>query len=162
MDNSHKLYQVKASGVHGKGVFATEDIPKGTKIIEYLGEIISKKEGDKRAKEQYEKSKKDGSGSVFVFELNKKQDIDGDVSWNPAKYLNHSCNPNCKYKIIDNHIWIISIKPIKKDEELNFDYGCDTEDYENHICRCNSENCIGYIIGRRYWKKFLNKTRPKL
>jgi uncharacterized protein len=149
------LYIIRSSKIHGKGVFARKDIPKGIKIIEYVGKIVSRKEGDRIAEEQYAKSKKKGScGAVYIFELNKKQDVDGDVSWNTAKYINHSCEPNCRYKRIDNHIWIVSIRDIKKGEELSYDYGYDLEEYKNHPCKCNSKNCLGYIIGKRYWKKF--------
>lgn len=152
--NKELLYQVRNSKIHGKGVYARKDIPKDTFIIEYVGNIVSRKEGDKIAEEHYNKHKKTGSGAVYIFELNKKQDIDGDVSWNPAKYINYSCEPNCRYKIIDNHIWIISIRDIEKGEELSYDYGYDLEDYKDHPCKCNSKNCMGYIIGKRYRKKF--------
>jgi hypothetical protein len=159
-NNSQKLYSVKLSGVHGNGIFASKDIAKGTPIIEYVGNIVSKKEGDKIYEEQYEESKKTGTGAVYIFELNKKQDIDGNVSWNPARFINHSCTPNCKYKIIDNRIWIISIRDIKEGEELNYDYNYDLEGYKDHPCKCGSKNCLGYIVGKRYRKKFekINKN----
>jgi SET domain-containing protein len=158
--SSNLFYIVRSSKIHGKGIFARKDIPKGTNVIEYVGNIVSRKEGDRIAEEQYVKSRKTGSGAVYIFELNRKQDVDGDVSWNPAKFINHSCNPNCKYQRKDNHIWIVSRRDIKKGEELSYDYGYDLEEYKNHPCRCNSKNCIGYIIGKRYWKKFerLNKN----
>ena len=153
-NNLQLLYKVESSEVHGNGIFASKDIAKGTPIIEYVGNIVSKKEGDKIYEAQYEESKRTDSGAVYIFELNKKQDIDGNVSWNPARFINHSCDPNCKYKVIDNHIWIISIKDIKEGEELNYDYGYDLVGYEDHLCKCGSEKCIGYIIGKRYRKKF--------
>jgi len=148
------LYIVRNSKVHGKGVFARKDIPKGTKIIEYVGNIVSSKEGLRIYEEQLKKSKETGVGAVYIFQLNRKQDIDGDVPWNPAKYINHSCNPNCKYKIINNHIWIFSIRDIKKGEELNYDYDYDLDNYQDHLCKCNSKDCLGFIIGKRYRKKF--------
>ena len=155
-----KLYQIKSSKIHGKGIFASQDISKNTKIIEYVGNRISKEEGNQIAQKQYEKSKKTGSGSVYVFELG-THDIDGMVSWNPAKYINYSCNPNCKYKIINNRIWIVSLKDIKKGEELSYDYGHDLQDYKLHRCKCKSKNCIGYIIGKRYRKKFAKLIKTK-
>jgi hypothetical protein len=160
-ENLQSLYEIKSSNLHGNGIFAAKDIPKGMQIIEYVGNIVSKKEGDKIYEEQYEKSKTTGLGAVYIFELNKKEDIDGNVSWNPARFINHSCNPNCKYKIIDNHIWIISIRDIKKGEELNYDYGYDLIGYENHPCRCGSKNCLGYIIGKRYRNKFAGLVKDK-
>ena len=153
-NKSKLLYVVKSSKIHGKGMFANKDILKGTKIIEYLGKRISKKEGNKLAEEQYNESKKTGSGAVYIFELNKKEDINGKVSWNKAQFINYSCEPNCKYKDIDNHLWIISLRNIKKGEELSYDYGYDLKDYKDHRCKCNSKNCLGYIIGKRYRKKF--------
>jgi len=163
------LIVVKNSKIHSKGMYAKTDIKKGTKIIEYTGEVISKEEGDIRAEEQYKLSKKNKeNGAVYVFELNKKFDIDGNVEHNIARFLNHSCNPNCKYKIENNHIWIISIKDIKKSEEITYDYGYDLVDYKDHPCKCNSENCIGFIIGKKYRNQFKrtvlkNKiTPPKL
>jgi len=148
------LYGVKNSGIHGKGIFARTNIKKGIKIIEYIGEKISKKEGDKRSEEQYEKAMKTGKGAVYVFELNKTQDLDGDVPWNPARFINHSCNPNCKVSIRKDRIWIFSIKNIKKGQELSYDYGYDLEDYHEHPCKCGSKNCMGYIIGEENRKKF--------
>ena len=159
-EDEEQFYTVKFSSVHGSGIFAKRDIPKGTKIIEYIGNVVSTEEGDRIYEEQYEESKKTGSGAVFIFQLNKKQDIDGNVSWNPARFINHSCNPNCKYKIINNHIWIISIRDIKEGEELNYDYGYDLEGYKDHPCKCGSKGCLGYIVGKRYRKKFekINKN----
>ena len=154
MKKNSLLYIVRNSRVHGKGVFARKDIPKGTKIIEYVGNIVSSKEGLRIYEEQLKKSKETGVGAVYIFQLNRKQDIDGDVPWNPAKYINHSCNPNCKYKIINNHIWIFSIRDIKKGEELNYDYNYDLDNYQDHLCKCNSKDCLGFIIGKRYRKKF--------
>jgi len=148
------LYIVRNSKVHGKGVFARKDIPKGTRIIEYVGKIVSSKEGLRIYEEQLEKSKKTGAGAVYIFQLNSKQDIDGNVSWNPAKYINHSCNPNCDYDIINNRIWIFSKRDIKKGEELNYDYDYDLNDYQDHPCKCNSKECLGFIIGKRYRNKF--------
>ena len=105
------MWKVKKSKVHGTGVFATENIKKGTRIIEYIGEKVSKKEGDLRSEKRikrYLNSKV--TGSVYIFELNKKYDIDGSPRYNKARYINHSCAPNCEVEIINGHIWIKSIK----------------------------------------------------
>ena len=91
-----KLWYKKKSGVHGSGLFACQNIKKGTKIIEYVGDKVTKKEGDKRADIQIIKAKKNkNNGMVYVFELNKRYDIDGDVKYNHARLIKHSCNPNC-------------------------------------------------------------------
>ena len=92
-------------------------------------------------------------GLVYIFELNKRYDIDGNVSYNTAKYINHSCAPNCEPEIIRGHIWIIALRNIMKGEELTYNYGYGFEDYQDHECRCGSDNCIGYILGEEYWPK---------
>ncbi len=151
------MWEVRKSKVHGSGIFASENIAKGTKIIEYIGEKISKTEGDRRSEKRIKKylhSKV--SGSVYIFELNKKFDIDGSPKYNKARYINHSCHPNCEVEINRGHIWISSIKNIKKGDELSYDYGYefDSEDYKDHVCKCGSNNCIGYIISKDDWYKF--------
>jgi uncharacterized protein len=157
-----KFIKVRSSGIHNKGVFAKKDIPKGTKIIEYVGEIITKAESDKRAEKQLNLSKNHTKdGGVYIFELNKKHDIDGKVKWNKAKFINHSCNPNAETDILKGHIWIIAIKDIKKGEEITYNYGYDLENYEEHPCKCNSKNCIGYIVAEEHWPKLKRKLKNK-
>ncbi len=149
---------VKNSKIHNKGVFAKKDIPKGTKVIEYVGEKITKAEAEKRAEKQMKKSKNHtADGGVYIFELNKKYDIDGKVPWNPARFINHSCNPNCETESDEKHIWIVAIKNIKKGEELNYNYGYDLENYKEHPCKCNSENCVGYTVAEEHWPKLKKK-----
>ena len=157
------MWYAYKSKVHGTGIFASQNIKKGQKIIQYVGEKITKAEGDKRSAlriKNYLNSSK--TGSVYIFELNKKYDIDGNVRRNKARYINHSCNPNCEVDIKNDQIWISSIKNIKKGTELSYDYGYefDKDDYKDHICKCGSKNCIGYIISSDDWNKFgqhLNK-----
>ena len=160
------MWKVKRSKIHGTGVFATENIKKNAKIIEYIGEKVSKKEGDKRSEKLLSKNMNSKSkGAVYIFELNKRYDIDGSLSYNKARYINYSCSPNCEVQIINNCIWIVSIKKIKKGEELSYDYGFefDEDDYRDHICKCGSNNCIGYIISSDDWKKFKNfKKKQRL
>lgn len=152
-----KLWKEKKSALHGSGLFAKTNIQKNTKIIEYIGDKVLKSEGDRRSSERLKKYlKKEEEGSVYIFELNKHYDIDGSPLYNKARYVNHSCDPNCEVDIVDNRIWIISIKKIKKDEELTYDYGYafDKNDYKDHICKCSSKYCIGYIISSDEWGKF--------
>jgi len=149
---------VKESKIHGKGVFAKKKIPKGTKVIEYVGEKITKKEAEKRADRQVELAMGNGEvGAVYIFELNKRYDIDGNVEWNPAKWINHSCDPNCEAEIEDGHIWITSIRDIEKGEEITYNYGYDIDNYKDHPCRCGSKNCVGYILDKKYWKRLKKK-----
>ena len=154
-----KLWFKKKSHVHGSGLFAVQNIKKGSKIIEYIGDKVTKKEGDKRADKQIKQYKKNkNNGMVYVFELNKLYDIDGSVARNHAKLINHSCNPNCEVEIINNEIWISAIKNIKKNNELSYNYGYSYDtDYVDHICKCRSSNCVGYILDEDHWPKLKNK-----
>ena len=159
------MWKVRKSKVHGTGVFAENDIKNNTKIIQYIGDKVTKKEGDIRSAERIRRYlNKKNEGSVYIFELNKKFDIDGSPIYNKARYINHSCKPNCEVDIIKNEIWISSITKIKKGEELNYDYGYpfDEDDYSDHICKCNTNKCIGYIISNDDWpkyNKFLKKNK---
>ena len=158
------MWKVKKSKIHGTGVFATQDILKKTRIIEYIGKKVTKSQGDEISANRIKRflnSKK--TGSVYVFELNKKFDIDGSPLYNKARYINHSCSPNCEVEIIKGRIWISSIKKIKKEQELTYDYGYEfDEDYKDHICKCDSVKCIGYIISKDDWpkyRKFIKKRK---
>ena len=155
------MWKVKKSKVHGTGVFANQIIPKKTKVIEYIGRKVSKSEGDKISEKRLKKylnSKK--TGSVYVFELNKRFDIDGSPLYNKARYINHSCSPNCEVDIIRGHIWISSIKNISEGEELSYDYGYEfDENYKDHVCKCGSKNCIGFIISKDDWPKYKREVR---
>ena len=159
-----KLWVKKKSSLHGSGLFAESNIKKDEQVIEYIGDKVTKKNGDLRAEKQIKKAQKNKSnGMVYVFELNKKYDIDGGVVRNYARFINHSCNPNCEVEITDNHIWISSIKKIKKGEELTYNYGYPFDsDFEEHICKCGSKKCVGYILSDSDWpklKKALNKKK---
>ncbi len=153
------MWRVKKSKVHGSGVFATKNIKKNTRIIEYIGDVVTKSEGDKRSARRIKNYlNSEETGSVYIFELNKKFDIDGSPEYNKARYVNHSCDPNCEVDILNNKIWISSIKNIKSGTELTYDYGYtfDANDFRDHICKCGSKHCIGFIISSDEWKNYLN------
>ena len=144
----------KKSSIHNFGIFAKKDIPKGAKIIEYVGEKITKCESDRRGADCLHHSRKNKErGSVYIFELNKRHDLDGNVSYNTAKYINHSCHPNSEAHLIHGHIWIVALKDIKKEKELSYNYGYGFEDYHEHECRCGAHNCVGYILDKEHWPK---------
>ncbi len=145
---------IKKSKIHGTGVYAARDFKKGEKIIEYKGEKITKKESERRAEEQLRKHKKNPQeGAVYIFELNKKYDLDGNIPENKAKYINHSCDPNAEAINEKGRIWIVAKKKIKKGEEITYNYGYDLENYEEHPCKCGSKNCLGYIVAPEHRKK---------
>jgi uncharacterized protein len=143
-----KLFTVKRSKIHNNGVFASANIIKGTAILEYVGEKVTKKVGDSRADAQFFKGGK-RDGHVYLFSLNSRYDIDGNVSWNPAKWLNHSCDPNCDTYVDKGKIWIESVRAIKKGEELTYNYGFSWDERYDHPCLCGSSNCVGFIVSKR-------------
>ncbi len=152
----------KKSKIHNNGIFAKKDIPKGARIIEYVGEKVTKAESDKRADRDLDNhSENSDNGAVYIFELNKRYDIDGNVPYNTAKYINHSCDPNCEVDIIKGHIWIIALRDIKKGEELSYNYNYDFEDYQDHPCRCGTSRCIGYIVDEDHWPKVRRSLAQK-
>jgi len=158
-----KLWYKKKSSLHGSGLFAKNNIKKGEKVIQYIGDIITKREGDKRADKQIKKAQKNKkNGMVYVFELNKKYDIDGGVARNYARFINHSCDPNCEVEISNNSIWISSIKNINKDSELSYNYGYSYDtDYVDHVCKCGSKKCVGYILDDTHWPKLIKELKKK-
>ena len=147
--------------MHGWGIFAKINISKATRIIEYVGERITKAEADRRGPILVEYAKKHReAGAVYIFVLNKKHDIDGHVSYNTAKYINHSCAPNCEVDIIRGHIWVIALRDIQKGEELFYNYRYDLDTYDEHPCLCQSSSCPGFIVAQEHWsklRKILNK-----
>ena len=150
------LYKIKKSNIDNKGLVAAKNIKKGTRIIEYKGKLISKKESE-------ENPKFDNSKRIYIFEINNKYDLDGDFDFNHARLINHSCNPNCEVVGKGLKLWIVSIKNIKKGEELSYDYGfCFDKNFKNYPCKCNSSNCCGYIVRKESrWRinKFLNISK---
>jgi SET domain-containing protein len=140
------------SGVHGFGLFARDFIPQGERIIEYRGERITKAEAERREARRLAQLAAGGDGCVYIFELNQRHDIDGDVPWNPARRINHSCAPNCEAQHIRGHIWIVALRDLAPGEELTYDYGFDYDEWRDHPCRCGAGECAGYIVnvGQRW------------
>lgn len=140
----HPLVEIRGSVIHGWGGFARTDIATDTEVIEYLGERITKEVSNERCEEN----------NYYIFNLDDTWDLDGNVDWNPARFLNHSCEPNCEAEQDDeNRIWIRSLKPIQAGEELTFNYGYDLEDYREHICRCGKPSCLGYIVAVEFFEQ---------
>lgn len=153
---------LKKSAIHHKGVFAKKVIPKDTMIIEYVGEIVRSEEGTKRADKHLEEAKQNRDlGGVYVFILDSNTDLDGSPDWNTAKYINHSCEPNCCFKIKEQRVFIYALHDIKKGEELTYNYGYDLDDFENHPCLCGSARCVGYIADEEDWPELKKKIEEK-
>jgi len=133
-------YFRKKSGINNLGLFAKGDINKGEKVIEYKGKKFTHKQVE-------ENDRFDNSKAIYLFTLNERYVLDGDTKTNTAKYINHSCDPNCEVDIINGKIWIIAIKDIKKGDELSYDYGFGYDaDFRQFPCKCGSKNCCGYIV----------------
>ncbi len=148
-----RLYKIKKSKIDKNGLYANCDIKKGTKIIEYKGKIIS-------TKKSAEDPKFDNGKAIYLFNINKRLDLDGDFKFNTARLINHSCNPNCEVFGTGLKIWVYAMKNIKKGDELSYDYGFSfDEDYKQFPCRCGSNNCVGFIIreGSRWRLKKIKK-----
>jgi uncharacterized protein len=129
---------VGTSRIAGKGLFAAQDIKKGTRIIQYIGERISKEESVRRLSE----------GNAYIFDFNDRYNIDGKTLKNKARYINHSCDPNCEAHITKRTIWIVALRDITAGEELSYNYGYDAKQYR---CQCGAKNCCGYILDPQYW-----------
>ena len=140
------------SGVHGYGLFARDFIPQDTRIIEYVGERVTKAEALRREDERLARLAAGGDGCVYVFIVNKRHDIDGRVPWNLARRINHSCAPNCEAQNIRGRIWIVALRDIAPGEELNYNYGFDYGECRDHPCRCGASQCVGFIVeaGQRW------------
>ena len=87
-------------------MYATQDIPKETEVIEYVGEPVNKEVSEDRAWDQYARYEEFGDAAVYIFTLDKEWDIDGNVPWNTARLINHSCDPNCEAWIIGRRVYI--------------------------------------------------------
>ncbi len=121
--------ECRASRVHGAGVFAGQDIHKNRRIIAYTGEKVSSAESLKRER-RYLKT-----GYIWCFKLNSRWVIDGHVGGSDARYINHSCTPNCYTQIIDGIIWVRAARNIRKGEELTYNYYTDGEGHIQCLCR---------------------------
>ena len=133
--------EFRDSGIHGMGGFALCKIKKGTAIIEYVGEKITKAEAALRV----------AADNPFIFCLDDEFDVDGDMTWNPARFLNHSCEPNAEAEIFGDQIWIMALRDIRPGEEITFNYSYDLENYEEHPCRCGAAQCVGYMVAEEFF-----------
>jgi uncharacterized protein len=144
-----ELVIYRTSSIHGTGGFARVDIAADTNIVEYVGETITKTESLRRCE----------LDNAYIFDIDETHDLDGNVDWNPARFINHSCAPNCEAQWDGEHIWIVALRDIKAGDELTFNYGYDLEDYEDHPCRCGAPNCVGFIVAEELHGELAKKKR---
>ena len=148
-----KLYKIKKSKIDNNGLYANQNIKKGTRIIEYKGKIISVKQSEVSPKF-------DNGKAIYLFNINKKYDLDGDFKFNTARLINPSCDPSCEVFGFGLKIWVYAMKNIKKGEELSYDYGFSyDDDYKAYPCKCGTKNCAGYIV--RQGSRWRIKKRTK-
>jgi SET domain-containing protein len=123
------VVEKRRSKIQGWGVFATRAIPKNTRIIQYTGERISNQESLRRERRYI------STRHIWCFKLTNRTVIDAAVGGNDAKFVNHSCRPNCYIEIKDSVIWIRAARNIRKGEEITYDYNTDGDGMIK--CRCH-------------------------
>jgi SET domain-containing protein len=145
-----KPFEIRRSKIQGRGVFATRKIRAGTLLIEYRGERISDEEADRRYP-----FNEDERHHTFLFRLADGSVIDAGVNGNAAKYINHSCDPNCEAVEEDNQILIYALRDIRKGEELVYDYNYILDEPHNaankklYPCHCGTAKCRGTILAKK-------------
>ncbi|MEO8756076.1 MAG: SET domain-containing protein-lysine N-methyltransferase [Casimicrobiaceae bacterium] len=145
-----KLYAVRNSAIHGRGVFASTEIARGTRIIEYKGQRSSWDDAMARPD-----SDPDDSAHTFLFEIDDGRVIDARVRGNAARWINHSCAPNCvTHEDEKGRVFIEARRRIRPGEELSYDYRLTVEgrltkkERAQYACRCGTAKCRGSLLFR--------------
>ncbi len=155
-------FELRRSRIQGRGAFAKRRIRKGTRIIEYTGEIITDDEADRR----YDDEKMDRH-HTFLFAVDVNHVIDGARRGNDARYINHSCDPNCEAVIEDNRVYIDALRTIEPGEELLYDYQYERDGDPQpswdrlYACECGAPNCRGTILKPEKKKRVRKRSRPE-
>jgi len=145
---SRRRFVVRSSGIHGKGVFATTHIPAGTRLIEYKGKRLTEAQVDKRYAD-------DDDPHTFLFALDDGMVIDATIDGNSARWINHSCAPNCEAVDDGDRIFIETLRAIRPGEELSYNYGIELEERHTpamkrlYQCRCGARRCKGTILNAK-------------
>jgi uncharacterized protein len=143
-------FEVRRSSIQGRGVFATGKISKGSQLVEYKGEIVDEDEADRRYPWV-----DDEPHHTFLFRLDDGSVIDAGPQRYAAKYINHSCDPNCEAVEEDGRIFIYALRDIRRGEELAYDYHFILEEPHNaankklYPCFCGAKKCRGTILARK-------------
>jgi SET domain-containing protein len=135
--------QVRESGVHGHGVYAAKKISKGARIIEYAGERVP-----------WENASVDPENPhTFLFGLENGRDvIDGEINGNEARWINHSCAPNCEARERKGRVFIYAIRNLQPGQELFYDYALEVDEprtkklEKQYACHCGSRRCRGTML----------------
>lgn len=139
-------FKIRESRIHGMGAFATRSIPAGTRLIEYAGEHLTPDEANVRYPEL------PGAQHTFLFAIDDDVVIDAGVNGNDARWINHSCDPNCDAVVDDGRIWIETIRKVRTGEELAYDYALILEQRHTmaakrmYSCNCGTRSCRGTLL----------------
>jgi hypothetical protein len=148
LEKKRRRIVVRNSSIHGRGVFALRRIPKGTRIIEYKGKLITDKEADRRYSRVHEHSP-----HTMLFSLEGGWVIDATRRGNSARWINHSCAPNCDIEEEGQRIFIEARRDIRLGDELTYDYNLQIGEKHTkaakreHACFCGSRRCRGTMLG---------------
>ena len=144
----HRRITVRNSPIHGLGVFALRPIAKGTRIIEYKGKLITDKQADRRFGKLHE-----NSAHTMLFSVDGGMVIDATRNGNSARWINHSCAPNCEIEEEHQRVFIEANRDIRPGEELTYDYNLQIGEphtkkaKHEHACRCGARRCRGTMLG---------------
>jgi len=130
---SFKL-EIRRSRIHRYGVYALESIPANRKVMEYTGELCNRKETKKRGEGEY----------TYLYTLDNYWTLDGAVGGSGAEIINHSCEPNLVGRVMKGHILYMSLRPIRRGEELTIDYNFEKNTGHNK-CGCGTPSCRGTL-----------------
>jgi SET domain-containing protein len=135
---------VGKSRIAGNGLYAGQAIKKGTTIMRYIGTKISKEKSTRAL----------AKGNAYICYFNDRYDLDGKTFKNKARFLNHSCDPNCELQRTSRALWVVAVCDIREGEELThrYNYEYDPEEYRHFPCFCGAKNCVGYIVDQEYWE----------
>ncbi len=153
---------VRKSGIHGRGVYANRRIREDETVCEYKGEIISELEVARRYPENME-----GLNHTFIFGIENDHNIDGGAKGNIARWINHSCDPNCDTFDENKRMFIRAIRDIRPGEELSYDYCIETNERitkevkSRWPCWCGAKKCRGTVLIREQKPKKKAKKKAK-
>lgn len=153
MDTASPWFEIRASPVHGLGAFARRAIPTGTRLVEYAGQRITQEEADRRYPDSTD------AHHTFLFAIDGEDGeeviVDAGVDGNEARFINHSCDPNCDAVVDAGRIWIETIRDVAPGEELAYDYAFVLEERHTpaakrrYPCSCGARNCRGTILAKK-------------
>lgn len=147
---AQRRFVVRKSSIHGRGVFALAHIPKGSRLIEYTGERVSHEEADERYGEEQE-----SSPHTMLFSVDEDTVIDATRRGSSARWINHSCTPNCEAVDDEGRIFIETTRNVCPGDELTYDYNLILDEPHTpavkraNPCYCGARRCRGTLLGKK-------------